>query len=36
MGDIKEEDWNVPPCNYECETRQKYFSSIIVLARSKM
>lgn len=31
MGDIKEEDWNLPACKYECEIRQKRFSSIIIM-----
>lgn len=25
MSDIKEEDWNLPPCKYECEIRQKCY-----------
>jgi len=28
MGDIKEEDWNLPECKYECEACQKCFSII--------
>lgn len=31
MGDIKEEDWNLPPCKYECETRQKWFCTYVIL-----
>lgn len=28
MGDIKEEDWNLPECKYECEACQKCFCII--------
>jgi len=28
MGDIKEEDWNLPECKYECEPCQKCFCII--------
>lgn len=28
MGDIKEEDWNLPECKYECEDHQKCFCNI--------
>jgi len=28
MGDIKEEDWNLPECKYECEVYQKCFCII--------
>lgn len=28
MGDIKEEDWNLPECKYECEAYQICFCNI--------
>jgi hypothetical protein len=28
MSDIKEEDWNLPPCKYECEIRPKCYCII--------
>lgn len=37
MGDINEEDWNLPPCKYECETHQKcYLLLPIIIVHSQM
>lgn len=36
MGDIKEEDWNLPECKYECEDHEKCFCNIPSVVWSQM